>query len=51
MKQYGLVPVLRAKRGRNRHHTEADYYADMPRWSFHSQCFFLAHKLELHQRL
>jgi deoxyadenosine/deoxycytidine kinase len=29
----------------------ADFYADMERWSFHSQCFFLAHKLELHQRL
>ena len=28
-----------------------DFYADMSRWAFHSQAFFLAHKLELHQRL
>ncbi len=29
----------------------ADFYADMKRWAFHSQAFFLAHKLELHQNL
>lgn len=23
----------------------------MPRWAFHSQCFFLAHKLKLHQQI
>ncbi|CAN5186573.1 deoxynucleoside kinase [soil metagenome] len=29
----------------------ADFYGDMKRWAFHSQAFFLAHKLELHQKL
>ena len=29
----------------------ADFYKDMSRWAFHSQSFFLAHKLELHQSL
>jgi deoxyadenosine/deoxycytidine kinase len=29
----------------------ADFYQDMGRWAFHSQAFFLAHKLELHQQL
>ncbi|MFO0675598.1 MAG: deoxynucleoside kinase [Polyangiaceae bacterium] len=28
-----------------------DFYRDMPRWAFHSQAFFLAHKLDLHQAL
>ncbi len=28
-----------------------DFYKDMKRWAFHSQCFFLAHKIELHQQL
>lgn len=28
-----------------------DFYADMKRWAFPSQAFFLAHKLELHQQL
>ena len=28
-----------------------DFYGDMKRWAFHSQAFFLAHKLELHQKL
>lgn len=28
-----------------------DFYADMKRWSFHSQVAFLAHKLDLHLRL
>jgi deoxyadenosine/deoxycytidine kinase len=26
----------------------ADFYADMPRWGFHSQIFFLAHRIEQH---
>ncbi|WP_394823702.1 deoxynucleoside kinase [Pendulispora albinea] len=29
----------------------SDFYHDMKRWAFHSQAFFLAHKLELHQEL
>lgn len=28
-----------------------DFYADMPRWAFHSQTFFLAHRLREHQAL
>jgi deoxyadenosine/deoxycytidine kinase len=28
-----------------------DFYADMKRWAFASQTYFLAHKLELHQEL
>lgn len=28
-----------------------DFYADMDRWSFHSQVFFLARKFRLHQEL
>lgn len=48
VKRYGLCPYYEP-------HEEnpylADFYQDMARWSFHSQCFFLAHKLELHQQL
>ncbi len=29
----------------------ADFYADMAGWAFHSQIFFLAHRLRLHQRI
>ncbi len=29
----------------------ADFYQDMPRWSFHSQVFFLARRLQQHHRL
>jgi deoxyadenosine/deoxycytidine kinase len=29
----------------------ADFYDDMPRWSFHSQVFFLGKRLEHHRRL
>jgi deoxyadenosine/deoxycytidine kinase len=29
----------------------ADFYADMGRWSFHSQVFFLAHRLKSHHGL
>jgi deoxyadenosine/deoxycytidine kinase len=28
-----------------------DFYKDMNRWALASQCYFLAHKLELHQEL
>ena len=28
-----------------------DFYRDMDRWALASQCYFLAHKLELHQEL
>ncbi len=29
----------------------ADFYADMPSWSFHSQIFFLTHRLRSHHQL
>lgn len=29
----------------------ADFYADMKVWSFHSQIFFLTHRIRLHQQL
>jgi deoxyadenosine/deoxycytidine kinase len=29
----------------------ADFYADMQAWSFHSQIFFLTHRLRIHQEL
>lgn len=29
----------------------AEFYADMPRWAFHSQVFFLAHRLRQHAEL
>jgi deoxyadenosine/deoxycytidine kinase len=29
----------------------ADFYADMKRWAFHSQIFFLTHKFRIHQDL
>jgi deoxyadenosine/deoxycytidine kinase len=29
----------------------ADFYRDMPAWSFHSQIFFLAHRIRIHQEL
>jgi deoxyadenosine/deoxycytidine kinase len=48
VKRYGLVPFYEPNEANP---YLADFYADMKRWSFHSQCFFLAHKLELHQKL
>lgn len=29
----------------------ADFYKDMPAWSFHSQIFFLTHRLRIHNQL
>ena len=29
----------------------ADFYADMPKWAFHSQIYFLTHKFRLHREL
>jgi len=47
-KRYGLTPFYEPNE--NNPYLE-DFYADMARWAFHSQAFFLAHKLELHQQL
>ncbi|HEY1696779.1 MAG TPA: deoxynucleoside kinase [Polyangiaceae bacterium] len=48
VKRYGLVPFFEPN---EQNPFLADFYADMERWAFHSQCFFLAHKLKLHQEL
>jgi len=47
-KHYGLQPFYEPN---DENPYLADFYADMARWSFHSQAYFLAHKLELHQEL
>jgi deoxyadenosine/deoxycytidine kinase len=48
VKRYGLQPFYEPNEGNP---YLADFYQDMGRWAFHSQCFFLAHKLRLHQQL
>jgi deoxyadenosine/deoxycytidine kinase len=48
VKRYGLEPFYEPNEANP---YLADFYEDMERWAFHSQAFFLAHKLELHQRL
>ena len=47
-KRYGLEPFYEPN---ETNPYLKDFYADMARWAFHSQAFFLAHKLELHQQL
>ena len=47
-KSYGLEPYYEPN---DENPYLADFYKDMPRWAFHSQAFFLAHKLDLHQLL
>jgi deoxyadenosine/deoxycytidine kinase len=47
-KRYGLKPFFEP----HEHNPYLeDFYGDMKRWGFHSQLFFLSHKLELHQEL
>ena len=48
VKRYGLTPFYEPNEANP---YLADFYSDMARWAFHSQAFFLAHKLELHQQL
>jgi deoxyadenosine/deoxycytidine kinase len=48
VKRYKLVPYYEPNEGNP---YLADFYRDMKAWAFHSQLFFLAHKLELHQSL
>ncbi len=45
---YGLTPFYEPNEANP---YLADFYRDMKTWAFHSQAFFLAHKLELHQEL
>lgn len=47
-KQYGLRPFFEPN-AQNPY--LADFYADMERWSFHSQVFFLTHKFRLQREL
>jgi deoxyadenosine/deoxycytidine kinase len=47
-KRYGLVAFYEPN---DENPYLGDFYADMKRWAFHSQSYFLAHKLELHQQL
>lgn len=48
VKRYGLVPYYEPN---DENPYLADFYRDMKTWAFHSQLFFLSHKLELHQEL
>lgn len=48
VKRYGLEPFYEPNEANP--YLE-DFYRDMKRYAFHSQAFFLAHKLELHQKL
>jgi deoxyadenosine/deoxycytidine kinase len=48
VKRYGLTPYYEPN---DENPYLADFYADMKAWAFHSQLFFLSHKLKLHQEL
>jgi len=48
VKRYGLEPFYEPNEANP---YLADFYSDMKGWAFQSQCFFLAHKLKLHQEL
>jgi len=48
VKRYGLTPFFEPN---DENPYLADFYRDMKAWAFHSQVFFLSHKLKLHQEL
>ena len=48
VKRYGLEPFYEPN---DENPYLADFYRDMLAWAFHSQTFFLSHKLKLHQEL
>jgi deoxyadenosine/deoxycytidine kinase len=48
VKRYGLEPYYEPN---DENPYLADFYRDMKAWAFHSQLFFLSHKLTLHQQL
>ena len=48
VKRYGLEPFYEPN---DDNPYLADFYDDMKKWAFHSQVFFLSHKLKLHQEL
>ncbi len=47
-RRYGLKPFYEPN---DTNPYLADFYADMPRWAFHSQIYFLTHKFRLHREL
>src|SRR5438132_6292412 len=47
-RRYGLKPFFEPN---DTNPYLADFYKDMKAWSFHSQIYFLAHKLRLHRQL
>ena len=47
-RRYGLKPFLEPN---ETNPYLADFYADMRRWAFHSQIYFLTHKFRLHREL
>ncbi len=47
-KRYGLVPYYEPN---DDNPYLRDFYGDMPRWAFHSQVYFLGHKLEQHRAI
>jgi deoxyadenosine/deoxycytidine kinase len=48
VKRYGLEPFYEPN---DDNPYLVDFYGDMKAWAFHSQVFFLSHKLKLHQEL
>jgi len=48
VKRYGLEPFYEPN---DENPYLADFYKDMKAWGYHSQVFFLSHKLKLHQEL
>src|SRR3954463_12994497 len=47
-RRYGLKPFFEPN---ETNPYLADFYADMKRWAFHSQIYFLTHKFRLHREL
>jgi deoxyadenosine/deoxycytidine kinase len=47
-RRYGLKPFFEPN---DTNPYLADFYADMEKWAFHSQVYFLTHKLRLHREL
>jgi len=47
-RKYGLKPFFEPN---DTNPYLADFYADMKKWAFHSQIYFLAHKFRLHREL
>jgi len=47
-RRYGLTPFFEPN---ETNPYLADFYADMSRWAFHSQIYFLTHKFRLHREL